>query len=150
MERVLTLNEFTEIVPSICTRETSQNPDLWTRQNPTFANCIPVALLAQALFSGRIVESDIVDTILNRSVGRHYFNELPNGTDRDFTLNQFGEPWETVKVGRTYHPREQVMADLTIVELYRRLRLNLQIYLNRQIFTMKPRTSKIPVLAGIS
>jgi len=89
MAPITTLQVFKNILPHICDRETSQDPDGWTPQNPLWAHCAKVSVLAHALFGGDIIVSVIIAPRKFKSV-RHYRNIFPDGIVEDFTSDQFG------------------------------------------------------------
>ena len=83
----LTLAKLKELLPLICTKETSFDPDKWTLQNPLWGQCAVVALLVNEKFGGSFKRAFLDDTPFS---GSHYWNVLPDGTERDLTIEQFG------------------------------------------------------------
>lgn len=83
----LTPDSFATLLPSICDRETSANPNGWTPENPLWGHCAIVAMLAQDIFGGTVLRAPLINTpfVAMRS---HYWNLLPSG-ERDFTADQF-------------------------------------------------------------
>ncbi len=49
------IQEFNNLIPDICSQETSSHPELWNKENPTQGHCAIVSVLAQELFGGEIV-----------------------------------------------------------------------------------------------
>jgi len=80
----MTPEQLNEILPKICTRETSQDPEGWTPDNPLWGHCAVVSLIAQDLFGGILMRASTDN-------GTHYWNKLDDDTDLDFTRIQFGE-----------------------------------------------------------
>jgi len=87
--RMLDRGKFLEILRRICSRETAQNPDEWSRGNPLYGHCAVATLLAQDVFGGRILGVSLEGTEF-ASMRSHYFNLLPDQSEHDFTREQFG------------------------------------------------------------
>ncbi|KKR02457.1 MAG: hypothetical protein UT29_C0002G0019 [Candidatus Yanofskybacteria bacterium GW2011_GWA1_39_13] len=85
----LTLGQFQKLLPDICTKETSFDPDRWIPENPLWGHCAVVSLLANDFFGGGFVRA-FLDGTPFADVGSHYWNVLPDGTEYDFTKVQFG------------------------------------------------------------
>lgn len=80
---------FRDVLPRICDRETSMDPDRWTPENPLHAHCSVVSLLAHDIFGGEIIEASIEQGPGFERRGIHYWNKLSNGREEDFTKGQF-------------------------------------------------------------
>jgi deoxycytidylate deaminase len=91
METKITIKNFEAILPYICDRETSQDPDNWTPENPLLGHCAVVTLVAQNLFGGKLLRASLAEIPEFARMRSHYWNELTDGTDADFTKPQFGE-----------------------------------------------------------
>jgi hypothetical protein len=63
--------------------ETSADPDAWTPENPSWGQCAVTALVIQDLLGGELRRSTVKGV-------SHYWNRLPDGSDLDLTLKQFG------------------------------------------------------------
>ena len=85
----ITVAEFEKILPKICDRKTSYDPDRWTPENPLWAHCAIVAVLAHLYFGGDVMYASIVNTPDLPANMRHYWNILPSGIAKDFTDKQF-------------------------------------------------------------
>lgn len=85
----LTVKKFKELLPTLCDRETSMDPDDWTPENPFLSHCAVVALLAQDVFGGVLLRASLENTEFAH-MRSHYWNALPHGVF-DFTAAQFGE-----------------------------------------------------------
>lgn len=68
--------------------DTTVDPENWSEDNPAHGQCVPTALVIQDLFGGKIVWAMVIQ---NGQKVSHYFNELPDGTRRDFTEPQFSK-----------------------------------------------------------
>ncbi len=84
---------FKEILPIICDKDTSYDPNNWSHSNSLWGQSAVVALLAQELYGGEIVYSSISGIPELRSLKSHYWNMLPDGTEIDFTKEQFGNKY---------------------------------------------------------
>jgi deoxycytidylate deaminase len=89
LKKIVTIEEFKAILPSICDRATAVNSQAWTKENPLSGHCAVVALVAQNLFGGEILRSSLENTEF-AAMGSHYFNIFPGGIMIDFTAPQFG------------------------------------------------------------
>lgn len=91
----ITPEQFKKILPSICDKETSQDPDGWTPDNPLWGHCAVVSLVAQNLFGGELLRASLVGVKGFEHMRSHYWNRLADGTFEDFTKSQFGESYPT-------------------------------------------------------
>ncbi|HYF10247.1 MAG TPA: hypothetical protein VD967_01415 [Candidatus Paceibacterota bacterium] len=85
----MTIERFQELVPLICARETSADPQNWSEKNPLWGHCAVVSLLAQELFGGSLLRRSLAGIPGLEYLRSHYSNRLPNGEEIDFTLEQF-------------------------------------------------------------
>lgn len=85
---MLTTEQFAELLPIICARDTSADPDGWTNQNPLWGHCAVVSLVAQNLFGGELLRVSLLETPF-ADMGSHYFNKFSDGSTQDFTALQF-------------------------------------------------------------
>ncbi|MDO8521130.1 MAG: hypothetical protein Q7S52_03370 [bacterium] len=88
----MTPDDFRAILPTICDRETTVFPDdpiNWTPENPLYAHCAVVSLVAQDLFGGELLRASLEPFPEFAHMGSHYWNRLPDGTEVDFTEPQF-------------------------------------------------------------
>lgn len=85
----ITHDEFQKLLPMICTRETSADSAGWTPENPLYAHCAVVALLAQDVFGGALCRASLLPFPEFAHMGSHYWNVFPDGSERDFTTPQF-------------------------------------------------------------
>ncbi|MDO8558549.1 MAG: hypothetical protein Q7S09_05200 [bacterium] len=84
----ITPEQFKELLPSICSEETSQDAKGWTPDNPLWGHCAVVSLVAQNLFGGKIWRAEYTDR--QSKTNSHYWNECADGAVEDFTVAQFG------------------------------------------------------------
>jgi len=89
MEAKVMPEQFKELLPSICDRETSQDPNSWTPENPLWGHCAVVSLVAQSLFGGELLRGSLRDVPGLENMGSHYWNMLADGQIDDFTKPQF-------------------------------------------------------------
>ena len=59
-------------------------------KNPLWGHCAVVSLLANDYFGGGFVRA-FLDNTPFADIGSHYWNILPDGTEQDFTREQFGD-----------------------------------------------------------
>ncbi|KKS69020.1 MAG: hypothetical protein UV40_C0036G0004 [Parcubacteria group bacterium GW2011_GWA1_42_7] len=85
----MSIEEFKKLVPKICCKETSADPEHWTCDNPTWGNCAEVALLVQELFGGVLIRKSLADIPELSYLRSHYMNRLSDGAEVDFTRDQF-------------------------------------------------------------
>lgn len=85
MSPTLTIEQFETMLPKICDRKTTSDPDNWTLENPLWGHCAVVTLVANNLFGGKMLRAEMIGQ--NNS---HYWNRLPGGAEKDFTKSQFG------------------------------------------------------------
>lgn len=86
----ITPEQFTEILPKICSRETAYSPSDWSSANPLSGHCAIACLIAQDLFGGEILRASLEHIPELRHIRSHYWNRLPDGAEVDFTRAQFG------------------------------------------------------------
>lgn len=94
---ILDNKEFVKILPKICDAKITKYPALWNSKNPLFGTCVPVSLVAQKLFGGKLLRANLKpfpEHAKNYSHW-HWANLLPNGEVVDFTAGQFegNYPW---------------------------------------------------------
>lgn len=85
----ISVAEFQAALPSICTKETSADTAGWTKENPLYAHCAVVALIAQDLFGGGLRRASLEPYPEFAHMRSHYWNRLPSGEEIDFTAPQF-------------------------------------------------------------
>lgn len=86
----MTLDQFSQLVASACSAETSFDSVNWSPINPTYGHCAVVACAAQDEFGGNILRASLKGTPY-KSMKSHMWNVLPDGTECDFTELQFIE-----------------------------------------------------------
>lgn len=82
--------ELERLLPIICQRDTSSDPDNWSEDNPLYGHCAVVALLAQEQpeIGGRILRASLLHTPYAR-MRSHYVNEIPKKGDQEFEIVDF-------------------------------------------------------------
>jgi hypothetical protein len=89
-------------------RETIWHKSDWSPECPSYGQCYVTALLVQNILGGKVIAGEVdYDT--------HYWNKLPDGTEIDFTSDQFND-------GDGIHPhsRREEEAEQTITNSDRR------------------------------
>jgi hypothetical protein len=97
--RAVTLADVEAAVRSAWSRETAEDPALWSDENPAVEHCGVTALVVRELLGGDILVASVVRD--GRRVCRHAWNRLPSGLAVDLTREQFrhGEEFEEPAVG---------------------------------------------------
>lgn len=90
---VITIERFEATLPFICDKETSQDPDHWTRENYLCGHCAVVSAVALRLFGGKLLRASLAAYPRFAHMRSHYLNGLPDGTIRDLTAPQFGDDY---------------------------------------------------------
>jgi hypothetical protein len=93
MESGISINNLAEILPEVCDRETSADPEHWTKENPLWGQCAVVALLIQDLFGGQLIRASLADIPGFGPRDSHYANRLTEGETTDLTADQFGQDY---------------------------------------------------------
>lgn len=83
----VTLEELQAAIHAGWCRETSDDPELWTPDNPALGQCGVTALLVRELLGGEILVAHVV--LDGRRTERHAWNRLPSGLTIDLTREQF-------------------------------------------------------------
>ena len=91
MEMKVTPERFKQLLPLICDKETTSDPDNWTPENPLWGHCAIVSLVAQNLFGGELLRGSLMEVSGFEHMRSHYWNKLADGSIEDFTKSQFGE-----------------------------------------------------------
>lgn len=74
--------------------------DSWRPDNPAREQCGVTALVVQDVLGGDLVLGEV--QVNGVKTGHHYWNRLPDGTEVDFTADQF-LPGEVVVNGQVVH-----------------------------------------------
>jgi len=126
IEPKLDINKFEAILPKICSRETSTDPEGWSEDNPLQDHCAVATLVANKLYGGTILRASLEGTPYAKSRS-HYINRFSFG-DKDFTAPQFkqGYPEGLFYEERT---RQYLVSNSGTLSRYTQLTLNLAEYL---------------------
>ena len=109
----LTEAELAKAIAESWSRETSDDPQRWSCDNPARGQCAVTALIVQDFFGG-----DLLRRYINLTP--HYWNLLPNRFELDLTKNQFKE---VVFSGTpTQSSRQFILSNSTTRRNYKRLR----------------------------
>lgn len=112
--------QFESILPFVCERSTSSDPDNWTLANPLWGQYAVVSLVAQDLFGGELLRVSLEGVAGFEHLRSHYFNRLPDGSIRDFTRGQFGDQYPIFKETER-RPRAYVLSFAESRERYKLL-----------------------------
>ncbi len=114
----ITVDHFKELLPKICGPDTTLSADGWTSENPHYGHCAVVSTLAQDIFGGSLLRSSLEGT-LYASMGSHYINLLPDGTQIDFTAPQFREGYPVLDLQE--RTRAYVLSNPKTAQRYKEL-----------------------------
>jgi hypothetical protein len=94
----VTLARLEEAIRASWDRETTEEPDVWTEENPAYGNCAVTALVVRDYLGGDVVAAGVVRG--GARVDRHAWNRLPSGLEVDLSRDQFrdGEQYEDAAV----------------------------------------------------
>ena len=81
------LHEIESAIRSAWGRETSDDPDEWSEDNPARGQCAVTALLVRELLGGDILVANVLRD--GKRVDRHAWNRVPSGLTLDLTRGQF-------------------------------------------------------------
>ena len=110
MPKSLTVEQFMEILPSLCAVDTAAAGGKdWSLSNPTFGHCAVASLVVQKLFGGDLLRISLEGTEFAESRS-HYFNRLPDGAVVDTTEVQFGGCLQTKILPTEIRTREYVIS----------------------------------------
>lgn len=134
MQIELTLEEFKNILPRICSAETSRIPHRWSPENPLIGHCATVALLAQHFFGGTLLRGSLVGTPFERWKW-HYWNRFRPGEMEDFTVVLF-ERYPIVFGHIEIYSSETLLEDHDVNFRYEKLLVRCEEYVleNRSLF----------------
>jgi N-acetylglutamate synthase-like GNAT family acetyltransferase len=108
-----TLVELEDAIRQSWSRETSDDPEEWSEQNPARGQCAPTALLVRELLGGEILTANVIRG--GERIERHAWNRLPSGLSIDLSRSQYrnGERFEQPSVGQplaTNNARSELLA----------------------------------------
>jgi len=83
-------DEFLERVKKIAAKDTSFDQLNWSSDNPLFGHCTVVSLLTQDYFGGDLIRGSLEEIPRFAYMKSHYWNKLADGSEVDFTRDQFG------------------------------------------------------------
>jgi len=94
----VTLARLEEAIRASWDRETTEEPDVWTDENPAYGNCAVTALVVRDYLGGGVVAGGVLRG--GAPVDRHAWNRLPSGLEVDLSRDQFrdGEQYEDAAV----------------------------------------------------
>ena len=104
----ITVSTFEELMPHLCDRETSLDPERWMPENPLWGHCAVVSVIAQELFGGQLFRASLAGSPGFGENDSHYWNVLPTGVEHDFTRSQFGNRYPRLENSVT-RTREYVL-----------------------------------------
>lgn len=84
-----TLDALEEALRASWDRDTSDDPDRWTPENPALGQCAVSALVIRAVYGGEILIATVLDRHGERTPDGHAWNRLPDGKEVDISFDQF-------------------------------------------------------------
>ena len=127
MPPTVSIEQFEALLPKICDKKTSSDPDNWLPQNPLWGHCAVVSLVAQNLFGGKLARASLENTKF-AAMRSHYWNQLPNDAI-DFTRDQFGDSYPEM-TDRVIRERAYVLSSAETLKRYKLLAWRLAKELN--------------------
>lgn len=117
----MTKEKFIGNLKRVCQADTSADADGWTKENPLWGHCAVVAVLVQDYFGGRILKGSLKEHEKYAYLRSHFWNELPDGEQVDFTAEQYPDLsfTELVPEERT---RENILSHESATERYQLLK----------------------------
>lgn len=113
----LPVEEFCQMMPRICMRDSSADPDGWSKERPFWGHCLVVSLLMQAVYGGALLRRSLKGVAGFEHFGSHYSNRLPDGTEWDLTAgvlrDKLGED-----VPKDEYPREKALSRINNLREY--------------------------------
>lgn len=125
----ITTEEFKALLPAICDKETSQDAEHWTPENPLCGHCAVVSLVAQNLFGGELLRASLASIPEFAHMRSHFWNKLADGSEEDFTKLQFGEKYPSGLLAES-RDRSYVLSYAETVKRYKLLAWRLAKALN--------------------
>jgi hypothetical protein len=97
---VLTLAKIERAIRDGWSRDTAEEDDGWTPENPSRGQCDVTALVVQDLLGGDVLGADVF--LDGMRIEGHMWNRLPSGIELDLTREQFrrGETIGMPRVGQ--------------------------------------------------
>ncbi|GMQ95018.1 MAG: hypothetical protein BMS9Abin13_128 [Patescibacteria group bacterium] len=120
----ITIDDFMQILPRICDKETTQEPHGWSPENPLWGHCAVVSIVAQNLFGGTILRASLKPYPKFSGAASHYWNLLESGEEKDFTAVQFGNDYPEGMEGEE-RTRSYILSHSETVERYKLLAFRL-------------------------
>jgi len=90
----VTLADLQDAIRASWGSDTTEEPAVWSEDNPAWGNCVVTALVVRDYLGGELVIAGVVRDGVR--VDRHVWNRLPSGLDVDLSRDQFrdGERYE--------------------------------------------------------
>ena len=86
---MVALKQLEEAVRAGWCRETSDDPDEWSLDNPARGQCAVTAVVLRDYLGGVLLIADVVPSDGTPPTERHCWNRLDSGIEIDLTLEQF-------------------------------------------------------------
>jgi hypothetical protein len=84
-----TLTQIEEAIRAAWCRETSDDPDEWTPDDPARGQCGVAALVLRDYLGGDLLIAEVIPADGGKPTERHCWNRLSSGTEIDLTREQF-------------------------------------------------------------
>src|SRR3990172_1508710 len=90
-KKEISIGEFERLLPLVADKDTSADPNGWTKENPTWGHCAVASVVANKLFGGEILRASLEHVPEFARMRSHYVNSFQDKGIVDFTKPQFGE-----------------------------------------------------------
>jgi hypothetical protein len=84
-----TLTQIEEAIRAAWCRETSDDPDEWTQDNPARGQCGVAAAVLRDYLGGELLIAVVIPATGEKPTERHCWNRLSSGVEIDLTREQF-------------------------------------------------------------
>lgn len=124
--RSLKPSELFKLLELCWSRDTSADPDDWTRENPAWGQCAVTALVVQDFLGGGILRASLEDVGGYEYMRSHYWNRLPSGAQLDLSQRQFDRlAYDKIPPGEP-RTREYLLSNEETRNRFTRLRLAIE------------------------
>lgn len=114
------MEAFAALLPTLCDLDTGSDRENWTQENPLWGHCAVASLVAQDRFGGDLMRASLEPFPKYAAMRSHYWNRLPDGSERDLTRPQFGDDPPAITIAET-RTRTYVLSHAATMERYKLL-----------------------------
>lgn len=111
------LNVIQKVIEMSCSKETSADPENWSKNNPLHGHCAVIAILVNDGCGGSLLRASLESVKGYEQMRSHYWNLLPNGTEIDMSSGQFkGNDRSLVPAGKTTKDDKVITAESLLAD----------------------------------